>query len=167
MADWLLPAVRAVRNGAQRLIDSRTDAEGVASRDGILAGRPVRHFVPDQVQVGCSKLYFHGGGFITGGLDSHHGLCGRLALHLRMPLVMASYRLAPEHPAPAQLDDALAVTRAMAASSDRLLIGGDSAGAWLALRCALDLHQTAPARIGAPAISFCRSGGTGCWCTAG
>ena len=154
MADWLLPAVCAVRNGAQRLIDSRTDAEGVTARDDMLAGRPVRHFVPERVQPGCAMLYFHGGGFITGGLDSHHGLCSRLALHLAMPLVMASYRLAPEHPAPAQLDDALAVTRAMAASSDQLLIGGDSAGAWLALRCALDLHQTAPGRIDAALLLY-------------
>lgn len=146
MSDWLASTVRTLRVTTDRLIGNRRDADGVATTDAMLAGRPVRRFVP----AGASDtrmLYFHGGGFISGSIDSHHGLCSRLAAQGRFQLVSASYRLAPEHPAPAQYEDALAVASAMAATPGRLLIGGDSAGAWLALRCALALHDQQPGRI--------------------
>ncbi len=147
MTDWLGSAVRGVRNTTGRLIGNRSDADGVSTLNAELAGRPVRHFHPAGAPAGWRLLYFHGGGFISGCIDSHHGLCSRLAAQSGLDVVSASYRLAPEHPAPAQLEDALAVTEALAGQSGHLLIGGDSAGAWLALRSALDVHARQPGRI--------------------
>jgi acetyl esterase/lipase len=84
-------------------------------------------------------LYLHGGGGVAGGLDTHDGLCRRLSVGAGFPVMAVAYRLAPEHPFPAALDDAFAATRWIAANAatlgldaTRLVIAGDSAGASLA-----------------------------------
>lgn len=87
-------------------------------------------------------LYFHGGSYLYGSLDSHRELMVRLSRAARVRLVAVDYRLAPEHPFPAALDDALAVYRALVASGvsvSRLFVAGESAGGGLtlALLCAL------------------------------
>src|SRR5512144_708126 len=55
--------------------------------------------------------YFHGGGWVQGDLESHHGLCARLALHAGALVVAVDYRLAPEHKFPAAVEDSLAAYR--------------------------------------------------------
>lgn len=80
-------------------------------------------------------VFFHGGGFVLGGLDSHHNVCTTIAATLDLPLVAVDYRLAPEHPFPAAPDDAEAAARWIAGSPDALGLDvtglvpiGDSAG---------------------------------------
>ena len=89
-------------------------------------------------------LYFHGGGFVIGGLNTHDSLCRQLALRSGGAVLALDYRLAPEHPFPAAVDDAWAVLRGLASTADalgldstRLAVGGDSAGGTLAAVCAL------------------------------
>ena len=84
-------------------------------------------------------VFFHGGGWVLGGLDSHDTLCRELARQAGAVLVAVDYRLAPEHPYPAGLDDCVAATRWVAAHAAglgadglRLAVAGDSAGASLA-----------------------------------
>jgi acetyl esterase len=84
-------------------------------------------------------LYFHGGGWVAGSLDSHDGLCRALANRAAAPLISVDYRLAPECPFPAALDDSLLAANwleqmsgELGASSDRLSVAGDSAGGNLA-----------------------------------
>jgi acetyl esterase len=84
-------------------------------------------------------LYFHGGGWVIGSLDTHDSLCATLATELDMTLVAVDYRLAPEHPFPAFCDDALAAARFMLTSPaflghrvNGIVVGGDSAGGQLA-----------------------------------
>jgi acetyl esterase/lipase len=84
-------------------------------------------------------VYLHGGGWVAGGLATHDGVCRRLALASGMKVLAVDYRLAPEHPFPAALEDALAALRwASDAAADlgidarRLAIAGDSAGGGLA-----------------------------------
>ena len=84
-------------------------------------------------------VFFHGGGFVHCGLDSHDGICCRLTQVSGCVLVSVDYRLAPEHPFPAAVDDAYAATVWAAANAGslggdaaRLAVAGDSAGGNLA-----------------------------------
>lgn len=84
-------------------------------------------------------VFFHGGGFVFGDLDTHDELCRHLCAHAEVSVIAVDYRLAPEAPFPAAVDDSLAAFRWVHASAaslgldpDRLAVGGDSAGGNLA-----------------------------------
>jgi acetyl esterase/lipase len=79
-----------------------------------------------------TTLYFHGGGFTIGDLDTHDEPCRILCHYARVNVISVDYRLAPEHPFPAAVDDAIASLRWALGNADRVSIGGDSAGANLA-----------------------------------
>lgn len=92
-------------------------------------------------------LYFHGGGFVLGSLDSHDALCHHLCAQSGVQVLAVDYRLAPKHPFPAALDDAVVAAKwlvdhvsAIHADPARLAIGGDSAGANLATSACRLLH---------------------------
>jgi acetyl esterase len=89
-------------------------------------------------------LYLHGGGFVIGSLETHDSLCRQLALRSGGAVVALDYRLAPEHPFPAAVDDTWAALEWLAAhagslglNAARLAIGGDSAGGTLAAVAAI------------------------------
>ena len=93
---------------------------------------------------GPALLYFHGGGFAIGDLDTHDVTCRYIAERIRMVVVAVDYRLAPEHKYPAQINDAdraylwlMANADRLGIASDRVAVGGDSAGGTLALSVAL------------------------------
>ncbi len=93
-------------------------------------------------------LYFHGGGWVCGNLDSHDELLRRIAHQLGCTLVAVDYRLAPEHAMPAALDDAAEVLRQVRNNmrgkpGARLALGGDSSGAHIAAATAHSLAQDA------------------------
>jgi acetyl esterase len=89
-------------------------------------------------------LFFHGGGFVIGDFETHDVVCRYIADRLQMVVVAVKYRLAPEHNYPAQINDAdraylwlTANADRLGIASDRVAIGGDSAGGTLALSVAL------------------------------
>jgi monoterpene epsilon-lactone hydrolase len=89
-------------------------------------------------------LYFHGGGFAFGSLRTHGDLIGALARAARARTLAFEYRLAPEHPAPAALEDALAAYRYLLAQqipAQRIVLAGDSAGGTLVLETLLALRD--------------------------
>ena len=80
-------------------------------------------------------VFFHGGGWVIGDLESHDDVCRKLASQARCDVIAVDYRLAPEHPAPAAVDDCIAATKWIIANAKslgidptRVAIGGDSAG---------------------------------------
>lgn len=95
-----------------------------------------RHYVPESSGAPQPLLVFlHGGGFVLGDLDTHDPLCRLLCRHANVHVLSVAYRLAPEHPFPAGLDDAMAAfawasahARELGADPTRIAVGGDSAG---------------------------------------
>ena len=111
---------------------------------GPLALRLYRGAGTSDAAVLPALLYLHGGGWVIGDLDSHDGVCRRLANLAACRVVAVDYRLAPEHRFPAAIDDAAAALAWVAANAAalridtaRLAVGGDSAGGNLAAVLAL------------------------------
>ncbi len=103
--------------------------DGVTATDRAFGGVPCRHYPG----AGGKVIYFHGGGYVVGGLHSHDDVCAEIRAATGLHVVSVDYRLCPEHPHPAAYDDACAATRAIAADlPGPLLLAGDSAGGNLA-----------------------------------
>lgn len=137
---WTLPLFRWLPFPRARL------PEGVTRvvRDGvrIFAGVPRETPRP-------ALLWIHGGGYVVGAAQQDDGLCGRLAAAIDAVVVSVDYRLAPEHPFPAPLDDCFAAfdlvhreAQALGVDPTRVAIGGQSAGGGLAAALALRIHDT-------------------------
>lgn len=101
-------------------------------------------------EPGPVVVWYHGGGFVTGDLDTHRGFAAEVARSLDLPVVLVDYRLAPEAPYPAAVEDAEDAARWVASrpavlgrQADALVLGGDSAGGTLAIVTAMALRDTA------------------------
>lgn len=99
-------------------------------------------------------LYFHGGGWVIGDIETHDSACAEIARLLEMDVVSVDYRLAPEHPFPAAVDDCLAAARWLAASPGEIghpvsgiIPAGDSAGGTLAAAVSQRLNGQLPVPI--------------------
>lgn len=110
--------------------------------DGRVAGVPVRTYRPAD-PGGTTLVWLHGGGWVSGTLDAVDPLCRELAVRAGLTVVSVDYRLAPEHPYPAAVEDAVAVLRAVDAPGP-LAVGGDSAGGNLAAAAAARVRGEVP-----------------------
>ena len=118
--------------------------EGVGVEAVTLAGRPAEWLVPADADRDAAVLYFHGGGYFSGSLDSHRGIAGRIARAAGVPVVSLGYRLAPEDPYPAAVEDAVAAYRALfdaGLDPSRLAVAGDSAGGGLTVATLVTLRS--------------------------
>ena len=118
--------------------------EGVGVEAVTLAGRPAEWLVPADADRDAAVLYFHGGGYCSGSLDSHRGIAGRIARAAGVPVVSLGYRLAPEDPYPAAVEDAVAAYRALfdaGLDPSRLAVAGDSAGGGLTVATLVTLRS--------------------------
>ena len=109
---------------------------------------PVRVYWPEN-PTGATIVFFHGGGWIIGDLDSHDGHARRLAATVGAVVVHVEYRLAPENPFPAGYDDCIAATEwaydhidELGGRADRIALAGDSAGGNLAAGVAVHCRDT-------------------------
>ena len=119
---------------------------------------PARLYTPKKLRktdgLAPCLVYFHGGGWVIGNLETHDVACRQLAQEGELIVISVDYRLAPEHKFPAAIDDAITATKWVAANAHelgidaaRLMVGGDSAGGNLAAVVSL------AARDGGPAIA--------------
>jgi len=142
--EHLSPREARARSGRSlRLLAGRRPA-GISVQERTMPGPAgplaLRIYSPDDLaRPAPALLYLHGGGFVIGDLDTHDAPCSYLARASGGVVVSLAYRLAPEHPFPAAVDDALAGFRWLAEHADalgldpaRLAVGGDSAGGNLA-----------------------------------
>src|SRR2546426_1805771 len=119
--------------------------------DGPAGTIPVRLYRPKGVPTSTmlpALVFFHGGGWVIGDIETHDVLCRQLTAGAGISVVNVDYRLAPEHKFPAAIDDAWAATRWVAAQAarlgidaGRLAVGGDSAGGNLAAVVSLDARD--------------------------
>ncbi len=144
LAELGIDNFRAMREQGRHLINPTSpditlvkDVD-VQGGDGPLAAR-IYDANPSDVPR-PTLVYYHGGGFVYGDLESHDPLCRRLAHHGDMRVIAIDYRLAPEHPYPAAAEDAIAALDHITSYTDqfgvdpaRMAVGGDSAGACLAI----------------------------------
>ena len=117
---------------------------------------PIRIYAPADAgdRVLPALVFFHGGGWVAGGFDTHEGLSRRLAAAADCRVIAVDYRLAPEHPFPAALTDCLAATRwvienaaVIGCDPTRIAVGGDSAGGALAAGVCQVLRDAGETRV--------------------
>lgn len=140
-----------------------SDVPGVIVADRRIPGStgtlPARLYRPREVtEAGPLLVFYHGGGFVIGDLDTHDDLCRFLARHVGIRVLSVDYRLAPEHPFPAAAEDAMAAYRYAVEEADELgtsakevAVGGDSAGGNLAASVAL---HAAAEDLPSPSLQF-------------
>lgn len=141
-ASWPLTKLRAA-------VESRPSPQSMVRRtqrrDGALGSVPTRWFSPPGAAEDRVVLFFHGGSFVYGSARTTHGdVVARIALASVVPVAAPDYRLVPEHPFPAQLDDAIEAFDALVESgvdASRIVVAGDSAGGNLALELQLALRD--------------------------
>jgi acetyl esterase len=140
-----VPVGRRLMASQARMVGGTPPVSAITSLT--VAGRPARLYIPS-TPTDALLVFFHGGGWMFGDLDTHDGPCRALAEQAGVRVLAVDYRLAPEHPFPAPYDDCLAAYRwvldnlaAVGASADRLAVGGDSAGGNLAAAVALEAAE--------------------------
>jgi len=111
--------------------------DGVSAENKIITLRDrkitVRRYRAMRYDAHALVIYYHGGGFVVGGLDSHDDVCAEICHRTGYEVLAVDYRLAPEHPHPAAFEDALAAFRRVADGYDiPIVLAGDSAGGNLA-----------------------------------
>jgi acetyl esterase len=172
LARWLDPEIRAFITRTASFYPAQAEAGGIAESrrlyDRLCAGFrapppagvtvsdatvpagggsvPVRRYRAARTAEAAALLYLHGGGFVLGGLDSHHDVCAELCDGVGIEVWSVDYRLAPEHVYPAALDDAEAAYHALAAGGRPIVVAGDSAGGRLAAALCLRLRRVGQAQ---------------------
>jgi acetyl esterase len=157
--DQLPPEMVRAGYRTQRQSQDQNAPKDVDVRDFTISGRhgdiPVRLYEPQGLAKPSGLLvYYHGGGWVIGDLETHDGHCRRMARWAGVRVLAVDYRLAPEHPFPKGHDDALAAARwafdncvDLGVDPKRIAVGGDSAGGNLAASVALDLKDDPKRRL--------------------
>jgi acetyl esterase len=133
------------------LMAERVADQKISGPDGKI---PIRLYYPKRKPPYPAVVYFHGGGWVIGNLETHHALCHALSKKSDCLVVAVDYRLAPEHPYPAAVEDAYAATcwvadnaETIQANADRMAVLGDSAGGTQATVVAMMARDRAKPRI--------------------
>lgn len=138
--DWTPARQRRMLERFAYLADRPTDVRVLPLR---AAGMKAVWLVPRTVEPGQAVLYLHGGAYLVGSIRTHREIASYVARYSRARVLLVEYRLAPEHPFPAALEDALAAYRWLREQGfppAGLALAGDSAGGGLAMAALLALR---------------------------
>jgi len=123
----------AFREPFIHIMESVLPAPEVSGTRGVVGGIPGWWCLPSVVETETSIMYLHGGAYIAGSAEAHRHLAGHIAHRTGAATFLPDYRLAPEHPFPAALDDAWSAWQGLIGANKRVALVGDSAGGGLAL----------------------------------
>lgn len=135
-----------IRKTMEAIPDSEGIPEGILHESSTLNGVAIESFRHAEKKRDKVMLYFHGGGFCLGIYPANRAFAATLAKETGMDVVLPDYRLAPEHPFPAALEDAIAVYKGLLHSegyrAEDIVIAGDSSGCALALSTLMVLRRS-------------------------
>ncbi|MEJ5225426.1 MAG: alpha/beta hydrolase [Anaerolineales bacterium] len=164
---WRYLIQRAFRNKPKTLAEVRAQSQSnarmmILPRDVTVEDAPIDEMHglwirPNSGEAHQVILYLHGGGYVTGDSHSYRTLCAPLARLLKIPILIPDYRLAPEHPFPAGLEDAQKTYRWLLAqgfAAHNIVLCGDSAGGGLSMATVIALRN---AGLPLPAAVVCLS----------
>jgi epsilon-lactone hydrolase len=146
----------ARRRGAMEKAAFRLDAD-IKAEPASANGVPAEWITAPGADTGRNILYLHGGGYTIGSIKTHRCLGGWISRATQARVLLIDYRLAPENPHPAAVDDAVAAYRFMldaGVKPSRAVVGGDSAGGGLAVATLLAIRD---AKLPMPAAAVCLS----------
>jgi acetyl esterase len=140
-----------------RTLNAASPKPEVASVEDTKAGEiPIRVYKVSEQGEQPVVVFFHGGGWVIGDLETHDSACRQLAIATKCTVIAVDYRLAPEHPFPASIDDCFEATKWVAENAaslgvdpSKLSVAGDSAGGNLAACVCLKARE-----VSGPAICF-------------
>lgn len=153
-------SVEASRDGWEAIAARFPPASDLVCTPEVADGVPVEWVTAPGAEPQRVVLYFHGGGYVMGSIQSYRELAGRLSRASAARVLLVGYRLAPEHPFPAAVDDAVTVSRWLTrrlGGLGQVVFGGDSAGGGLNLAALVSLRD---ARDALPAAAFFISAST-------
>jgi acetyl esterase/lipase len=132
-----------VRAYLEAMVSMEPAPPEVSAEPLVVGGVPAERLTTPGADTTRTLLYLHGGGYALGSPLAYRPFAGRIARAFAGAVVVVDYRLAPEHPFPAGLEDAIAATRALlrTVGPTRLVVGGDSAGGGLALATLISLRD--------------------------
>lgn len=151
------PSVAEMRAGLEAMTQMAPLPDDVRREVVSANGVPAEWVSVPDIDPGRVILYLHGGGYVIGSINTHRDLAQRLSRAARARVLLIDYRLAPEHPHPAAVDDATAAYRWLLAEGfkpGRLVVAGDSAGGGLTVATLLAVRD---AGLPAPAAGVCLS----------
>jgi monoterpene epsilon-lactone hydrolase len=137
-------SVKKARKQINRLTLISTLPLGVSYERINCNGISCEWIIPKNVNNKGVVLYFHGGAYVSGSIDTHRGLVARIAKASKTACLSVDYRLAPEHPFPAGLEDAITIYNWLILQGynhKKIIIAGDSAGGGLAIAALLKLRD--------------------------
>ena len=153
-------SIEAMRAGLEALVgyfQALPFPDGVEQTPTVASGVPGAWFTPKAARADRAILYLHGGGYVMGSVATHRSLIGRIANASGVPGLALDYRLAPEQPFPAAVEDVCAAYRGLLArgiAPSAIAIAGDSAGGGLALGSLVALRDAGDPL---PAAAVCLS----------
>ncbi|MFB0563609.1 MAG: alpha/beta hydrolase [Candidatus Lokiarchaeia archaeon] len=152
------PSVEGLRDGLNQLASMARLPEDVKCEPVDAGGVPAEWITTPDVVSQCVILYLHGGGYVGGSISTHRDIVVRISRVSKARILIIDYRLAPEHPFPAGLEDAVAAYRWLVSTEgikpDNLIVAGDSAGGGLTIACLVKLRDEG---VALPAAAVCLS----------